>query len=128
MRRSYGRRRPERLRRSRGPNAGRHPINYRSSRCGERYHLVRPFEAHHVDGVGSHRNEKDAHDVEVNGAPVQLKYYVRVSSEKHHEIELLRLVGETDDVLVGQDLEQQHQHCYQMQEISNQLEDVHIQL
>lgn len=59
---------------------------------------------------------------------MHLQYHVGVPREKHHEEELLSLVGEPDDVLVGEDFEQQHEHCDQMQEISNQLEDVHIQL
>lgn len=31
----------------------------------------------------------------------------------------------TDDVLVGDDLEQQHEHCDEVQEVADQLEDVH---
>lgn len=59
---------------------------------------------------------------------MHLQDHVRVPSEKHNEEELLSLVREAYDVLVGEDFEQQHEDCYQMQEISNQLEDVHIQL
>lgn len=59
---------------------------------------------------------------------MRLQDHVRVARQEHHEEELLRLVRQPDDVLVGEDLEQQHEHCDQMQEIPNQLEDVHIKL
>lgn len=88
------------------PNAGRHPINYHSSRCIKSYHFVRSFESHHVDGVGSHSNKEDTHNVEVNRSPVHLQYHVGISSEKHHKVQLLRLVAEANNVLIGKDLEQ----------------------
>jgi hypothetical protein len=127
-RRSYGRRRRGLPLRSRWPNGGRNLSRRRSSGWMGGYHAVGPLEAHDVDGVGSDEEEEDAHGVEVERPPVVLQDHVRVARHEHHHVQLLRSVGQPDHVLVRQDLQQQHQHRDQVQEVPDQLEHVHNQL
>ena len=84
----------------RWPSGGRRLSPDRSSGWEWGYHLVGAFEPHDVDGVGSDADEDEAHGVEVEGAPVVFQEHVRVPLDKHDEINLLRIVGNSDDVFV----------------------------
>ena len=66
-----------------------------------RYHFVRPFEAHDVDGVGSDSDKDEPHGIEVEGAPVVLDKHVGVASDEDDHVDLLGLVAYSDDILVG---------------------------
>jgi hypothetical protein len=56
---------------------------------------------------------------------VVLQDHVGVPGEEDHQVDLLRAVGQSDHVLVGQHLQQQHQHRDHVQEVPDQLEHVH---
>ena len=87
---------------------------------------MRAFEAHDVDGVGGDADEDEPHGVEVEGAPVMLDEHVGVAGDEDDQVDLLGLVAYSDDVLVGQDLQQQHQHGNQVQKVPYQLKQVHF--
>jgi hypothetical protein len=55
-----------------------------------------------------------------------LEDHVRVAGEEDYEVDLLGFVGDADHVLVGEDLQQQHQHRDEVQEVADQLEHVHL--
>ena len=69
------------------------------------------FEAHDIDGIGCDSNENEPHSIEVEGAPVVLYQHVGISGDEDDEIDLLGFVADSNDVLVGEDFEEQHQHC-----------------
>ena len=81
--------------------------------------MVGTLAAHDVNGVAGDGDEDEAHGVEVEGAPVVLDEHVGVPGDEDDQVDLLGLVADPNDVLVGQDLEQQHQQGDQVQEIPN---------
>jgi hypothetical protein len=73
----------------------------------KKYKFLRSFEPDEIDGIRGDGDEKEAHDVEVEGAPVVLEDHVGVSSDKHDQVQLLRFVGKTDDIFGRDDFEQE---------------------
>jgi hypothetical protein len=64
----------------------------------KKYKFLRSFEPDEIDSISGDCDEKEAHDVEVEGAPMVLEDHVGVSSDKHDHVQLLRFVRKTDDI------------------------------
>ena len=64
------------------------------------------FKTHNVDGVSSDSDEDKPHGVEIERTPVMLDEHVGITSEEDNEIDLLGLIANSYDVLIGQDLQQ----------------------
>lgn len=57
-----------------------------------------------------------------------LQDHVRVSREEDDQVHLLSAVGQPNDVLIGYNLQEQHQNGNQMQEVAHQLKYIHFNI
>ena len=73
----------------------------------KRYKFLRSFEPDEINGISGDCDEKEAHDVEVERAPMILEDHIGVSSDKHNQVQLLRFVGKTDDIFGRDDFKQE---------------------
>ena len=51
--------------------------------------------------------------------------HVRVPGHKYNKVHLLGLVWDSDDVLRGEDLEEENEDCEKVKEITHNMENIH---
>ena len=55
-----------------------------SSTCVDKYHFMRSFKAHDIDGVGCNSNKDESHSIEVERTPVMFDEHIRISGDEDH--------------------------------------------
>ena len=86
---------------NREPSVEMNQILNHSSTCDDRYHFMRSFKAHNIDGVGCNSNKDESHGIKVERTPMMFDEHIRISGDEDHKINLLSFVADAYNIFVG---------------------------